>query len=104
MALLKLTQYRLEGSGWPNNAAISFRFIVQPIGPNLASNPCNNWNNCPSGSKLNFSANGILQLFVDGIYRGSCPTGISPSPTPRTNLQGDFNTGFGIARVKYNIL
>jgi len=103
MALFKLTQYRLEGGSWPSNADISFRLVGQPIGPNLASNPCNQWNNCPGSSSLNFNGTVILQIYVDGIFRGvAC--GVNDTPTPRTNLQGNFNTGFGIARAKFNVL
>lgn len=103
MALIKLTQYRLEGTGWPSNADISFRLMGQPIGPDLPSAPVNTWNNCPSSSKLNFSNAGILQIFVDGQPRGTYGA-INPVPVPRYNRQADFNTIYGIARVKYNVL
>ncbi|NEZ55304.1 hypothetical protein [Adonisia turfae] len=103
MALIKLLRYKLEGGNWPNNATISFRFVVQPIGPNLASTPVNQWINCPSSSQLTFSGSGSLQLFVNGAFSGMAG-GINPSPTPRINLQANFNTRLGIARVRYSIL
>ncbi len=102
MALIKLTKYRLEGSGWPSGADISFRFVTQPIGPDLDSTPVDQWINCPSSSKYTFSTSGVLQLFVDGSFV-EVGDGVNPSPTPRTNIQTSFNTGYGVARVKYNI-
>ena len=101
--LIRLTEYRLEGSGWPSNADISFRFVVQPIGLDLDSSPRDQWIDCPSSSKLNFSTTGILQLFVNNVFVGMS-NGINPVPVPRTNIQANFNTGYGVARVRYDIL
>lgn len=102
MALIKLTKYRLEGSGWPSGADISFRFVNQPIGPDLDATPVDQWINCPSSSKFTFVTSGSLKLYVDGVDVGT-GAGLNPSPTPRTNLQANFNTTYGVARVKYNI-
>ena len=104
MALLKLTEYRLEGSGWPSNADISFRFVAEPIGPDLDSSPRDQWINCPSSSELNFSGTGSLHLYVNGSFSGTSAGTITDMLTPKTNLQGNFNTGYGVARARYDIL
>ncbi|NEZ55303.1 hypothetical protein [Adonisia turfae] len=85
MALIKLLRYKLEGGGWPSNAAINFRFAGHPIGPNLASTPINQWINGPSSSQLNFNGAGVIQVYVNGIYTGLV-SGVNDTPTPRTNL------------------
>ncbi|MEM6251525.1 MAG: hypothetical protein AAF821_01270 [Cyanobacteria bacterium P01_D01_bin.156] len=102
MALIKLKEYKLNGGGWPNNAAISFRFVSTPIGPNLASSPVASWNACPGSSQLNFSISGYLILFVNGSIAGIASGFVTP--TPKTNVQANINTGYGVAQVKYDVL
>ncbi len=104
MALIKLKQYELNGGGWPNGANISFRFVNQPIGPNLASSPVNQWVNCPGNSQLNFVLTGFLCIYVNGAHRGTAAGFVGPAPTPRQNLQAAFNTIYGIADLKYEVL
>jgi hypothetical protein len=104
MALLKLTQYKLEGSSWPSNGDVSFRFMGTSVGPDLGCTPTSQWNNCPGSSKLTINSPGLLQIYVDGVLKGTAASTINTVPAPRYNNQRDFNTMYGIARVKFNVI
>lgn len=102
MATIKLVRVKLEGA-WPNNSQPDVRFVSAPIAGPIQVPQINVWENYSPSNNFSFNAVGFLRLYLNGMFLGSCSSSLSPN-IPRTNAEATIPTGYGLARVIFNVV